>query len=161
MIRKVVREDYDSLATLINSINIFNEEEKKVAVELIYESIFNDEQDYYNTYVFVEKNIILGYHCIGKRSLTDAVYDLYWIVVSPSVQSKGVGQKLLEHAENFVRDKGGRWVLAETSSSENYFRTRNFYLRNNYTIVSQINDFYKMNDNLIVFGKYLNNTKEP
>lgn len=55
MIRKVVKEDYDSLVTIINSIDIFSGEEKDVAIELINESIFNNEQDYYNTYVLLRK----------------------------------------------------------------------------------------------------------
>ena len=60
------------------------------------------------------------------------------------------------HSENFVQENKGRWLLIETSSRENYNATRNFYLRNNYSIVSEIKDFYAVNDSLIVFGKYFN-----
>ena len=41
----------------------------------------------------------LGYHCTGKRPLTDAVYDMYWIVADPESQIKGIGTKFVEHAE--------------------------------------------------------------
>ena len=40
----------------------------------------------------------------GQRPMTDAVYDLYWIVVDPSQKGKGIGKALLHHAENFVKE---------------------------------------------------------
>ncbi|MFC2135582.1 GNAT family N-acetyltransferase, partial [Bacteroidota bacterium] len=141
--------------TIIDKTDLFNSEEKEIALELVDDSLRNPEKDYYNVFVLEEDNKIWGYHCTGKRSLTDGVYDLYWIVVDPELRSKGIGQSLLQHAEKFVTEKNGRWILAETSSRNEYEKTRNFYSRNNYSIVSQINDFYSVGDNLIIFGKYL------
>jgi len=148
-------KDRNQVKKIIDSIIFFNEEEKNIAIELIDETIAIPDQDYYNVYVYEENNVILGYHCTGKRSLTDGVYDLYWIVVNPNFQNKGVGKKLLQHAENFVIENNGRLVLAETSSKESYASTRNFYLKNGYSVLAQIKDFYTKDDNLIVFGKYL------
>ncbi len=155
MIRKLLAEDRQQLVDIINGTNNFTPEEKSVAVELIDEAIEKPNHEYYNLYVFENEGKILGYHCVGKRALTDGVFDLYWIVVGPNAQNLGVGKKLLEHSENFAKENNGRWILAETSSKDSYTATRNFYLRNNYSIVSQIKDFYSVGDNLIVFGKYL------
>ncbi|MEG8946003.1 GNAT family N-acetyltransferase [Rosettibacter firmus] len=155
MIRKLQCDDRNRLVDLIAQIENFNDEEKKVAVELIDEAISNKDQDYYNIYVYENENDIIGYYCIGKRALTDGVYDLYWIVVDPQHQNKGIGKQLLNHAEKFVQEKKGRWILAETSSKESYASTRNFYLRNKYSILAEIKDFYTINDNLIIFGKYI------
>jgi aminoglycoside 6'-N-acetyltransferase I len=155
MIRKLQAEDKAKLVSIVNSTTNFSSEEKIIAVELIDEAAAKPDHEYYNVYVFEDKGKILGYHCVGKRALTDGVYDLYWIVVDSTAQNKGVGKKLLDHAEEFVKERNGRWILAETSSQENYNATRNFYFRNNYTIVAEIKDFYKVQDNLIVFGKYI------
>lgn len=155
MIRKLQAEDRQQLVDIIDGTNNFNPEEKSVAVELIDEAIEKPNHEYYNLYVFENEGKILGYHCVGRRALTDGVFDLYWIVVGPNAQNLGVGKKLLEHSENFAKENNGRWILAETSSKDSYTATRNFYLRNNYSIVSQIKDFYSVGDNLIVFGKYL------
>ncbi|KAF0142263.1 MAG: acetyltransferase gnat family [Stygiobacter sp.] len=155
MIRKLQAEDRQQLVAIIDGTDNFNPEEKSVAVELIDEAIEKPNHEYYNLYVFENEGKILGYHCVGKRALTDGVFDLFWIVVGPSAQNLGVGKKLLEHSENFAKENNGRWILAETSSKDSYTATRNFYLRNNYSIVSQIKDFYSVGDNLIVFGKYL------
>ncbi|MBA4405885.1 N-acetyltransferase [bacterium] len=157
MIRKLQAEDRSQLVFIIEKTENFSQEEKTVAVELIDEAIANPKHEYYNVFVSENDNKLDGYHCIGKRALTDGVYDLFWIVVDKTTQNKGIGKQLLDHSEDFVKEKKGRWILAETSSKDSYDATRNFYLRNKYSIVSQIKDFYAVNDNLIVFGKYIPN----
>ncbi|MBS4034845.1 MAG: GNAT family N-acetyltransferase [Ignavibacterium sp.] len=157
MIRRLKQSDVDKLEIMLKKISAFSEKEVEVAMELINITAFNTDQTDYNIFVYEDEGKIIGYHCTGKRPLTDAVYDLYWIVADPSAGKKGIGKNLIEHAEKFVKDSKGRWLLAETSSKESYAATRNFYLRNKYSIVSQINDFYSFGDNLLVFGKYFNN----
>lgn len=155
MIRKLQSKDRIQLVDIIDGTDNFSPDEKKVAVELIDEALGNVNHEYYNIFVYEDDGRILGYHCTGKRALTDGTFDLFWIVVDSRVQNKGVGKKLLDHAESFVKENNGRWILAETSSKDNYDATRNFYFRNNYSIVAEIKDFYKVNDHLIVFGKYI------
>lgn len=157
MIRSIKPSDVEGLEKLLKKIPNFNEAEVKVAMELIEITVNNPDQTDYNIFVYEEDGKILGYHCTGKRPLTDAVYDLYWIVADPVHSGKGIGKNLLEHAENFVKERKGRWILAETSSKESYLSTQSFYLRNNYTILSEIKDFYAVGDNLLIFGKYFNN----
>ncbi len=157
MIRSIKPSDVEGLEKLLKKIPNFNEAEVKVAMELIEITINNPDQTDYNIFVYEEDGRILGYHCTGKRPLTDAVYDLYWIVADPEHSGKGIGKNLLEHAENFVKERNGRWILAETSSKESYLSTQSFYLRNNYSIISEIKDFYSVGDNLLIFGKYFNN----
>lgn len=157
MIRKFIPADRVQLECILKKIDQFNDMEIEIALELLDTAIDKPEQEDYYIFIFEKDSKILGYHCTGKRPLTDGVYDLYWIVVDPSAQGLGVGSKLLEHAENLVIEKKGRWLLAETSSKDNYFATRSFYEKRNYKVVTQINDFYTVNDHLIVFGKNFNN----
>lgn len=157
MIRSIKPSDVEGLEKLLKKIPNFNDAEVKVAMELIDITVNNPDQTDYNIFIYEEDGKILGYHCTGKRPLTDAVYDLYWIVADPEHSGKGIGKNLLEHAENFVKERKGRWILAETSSKDSYLSTQSFYLRNNYTILSEIKDFYAVGDNLLIFGKYFNN----
>jgi ribosomal protein S18 acetylase RimI-like enzyme len=154
IVRKLKSDDRDKIEALLSQIDNFKQSERDVAMELIDFAVLRPGQEDYNIFVYEEDGNILGYHCTGKRALTDGVFDLYWIVVSPESQGKGIGSLLLKHAEDFVINNKGRWLLAETSSKENYSATRNFYLRKNYSVVAEINDFYSLNDNLIIFGKY-------
>jgi aminoglycoside 6'-N-acetyltransferase I len=156
MIRSLKLADAKIIEGILNKIPIFDDEEIRLAMELVNIVASDPKQTDYNLFVYEEDGMILGYHCTGKRPLTDGVYDLYWIVANPDHGKKGIGKKLLEHAESFVNEKKGRWLLAETSSKDSYSATRNFYMRNNYSIISEINDFYSKGDSLIVFGKYFN-----
>lgn len=156
MIRRLKSVDRKQIKHFLKDVDEFSGEEKEVALELIDESLDDpDSEDSYIVYVYEENKKVLGYYCIAKRDLTDGVYDLYWIVVKPGKQNKGIGKKLMTHCEKFVKDLNGRWILIETSSQPNYERTRNFYLRNFYTIVTEIKDFYSKGDSLVIFGKYL------
>jgi GNAT superfamily N-acetyltransferase len=156
MIRKLKPDDVKTIETILKNINIFSEAEVNVAMELVNAAAADAKQTDYNVFVYEEGGNVIGYHCTGKRPLTDAVYDLYWIVTDPNHKNKGVGKTLLAHAEQFVLQLSGRWLLIETSSKDSYEGTRNFYLRNNYSIISEINDFYAQGDKLIIFGKYFN-----
>lgn len=158
MIRKVRQSDADKIEKILRKIPQFTEKEIQVAMELVNIAVNNHTQTDYNVFVYEQKEKIYGYHCTGKRPLTEAVYDLYWIVSDPEAEIKGIGTELVKHAERFVNEKSARWLLAETSSRESYSRTRNFYLRNSFSIVAEINDFYSDGDNLIVFGKYFSNS---
>lgn len=156
MIRKLKQADAPVIEGMLNRIPQFTPAEVEVAMELVNIAANNQFQTDYNIFVYEHENKILGYYCAGKRPLTDGVYDLYWIAADPEAGIKGIGWDLLGHAENFVVENEGRWMLAETSSKDSYVATRNFYLRNHYTIIAQINDFYSVGDSLMVFGKYFN-----
>jgi len=157
MIRKLKLDDASIIESILKKVDSFSEDEINVAMELVNVAASDPEQTDFNVFVYTHKGNVLGYHCTGKRPLTDAVYDLYWIVTDPDYSNRGIGKLLIEHAENFVLQKKGRWLLIETSSKKDYESARNFYLRNRYSIVSEIKDFYARGDKLITFGKYFNN----
>ncbi len=157
MIRRLKPADAGIIEDILKKIPLFKKEDIKVAMELVNITASNPLQTDYNIFIYENDGTVLGYHCTGKRPLTDAVYDLYWIVTDPDHGKKGIGKSLLEHAEDFVLQNNGRWMLIETSSKESYSATRNFYMRNNYSIISEINDFYSKGESLLVFGKYFNN----
>lgn len=156
IIRDLEKKDREILKQILFETSNFSEEEKKVGLELIDITINNPEQKDYMIRVAELDSKVCGYYCIGQRSLTDGVYDLYWIVVDSKNKGNGIGTKLIADAESFVRNKNGRLILAETSSRNDYIQTRNFYKKNNYNEVATIKDFYKVGDDLIIFGKYLN-----
>jgi aminoglycoside 6'-N-acetyltransferase I len=154
MIRRIKQADASSIEVILKRISAFTSNEVEVAMELVNIAVLNPLQRDYHIFVYESEGKILGYHCSGRRPLTDGVYDLYWIAADPESKIKGIGKSLLENAEALVTENKGRWLLAETSSKDSYLKTRNFYLRNNFSIVAQINDFYSVGDHLIVFGKY-------
>jgi ribosomal protein S18 acetylase RimI-like enzyme len=98
---------------------------------------------------------VCGYYCVGPTPATAATFDLYWIAVDPAMQGKRIGKGLEEHAVEAVRARGGRLIIAETSSQPKYAATREFYLRRGYAEVARIKEYYRPGDDLVVYGKYL------
>ncbi len=160
LIRDMTKEDRETLKEILFHTNNFSTEEKEVGLELIDIAINNPEQKDYYFKVAEVNSKVLGYYCIGHRALTDGVYDLYWIVVSTDARGAGIGSELIKNAEEYVKSKNGRLILAETSSRDDYKSTRSFYKKHNYKEIAIIKDFYKVGDSLIIFGKYLNNQGE-
>jgi len=155
-IRATENKDRDKIKKILISTEMFTDEEINVAIELIDEFIEKGEKSGYEIYSYVdESDEVSGYICFGKRPLTLATFDIYWIAVDPSSQRNGIGKSLIEFAEQKIKEKGGKLILVETSSQEKYHGTRSFYRACGYEEISRIKDFYKPGDDLIIFAKYI------
>jgi ribosomal protein S18 acetylase RimI-like enzyme len=102
---------------------------------------------------------VQGYVLFGPTPMTEGVFDLYWIAVDPSRQGEGLGQLLLRFVENEVRRQAGRMLLIETSSKRSYAPTIRFYQRAGYVEISRIKDFYRIEDDKVVFSKNLTDAR--
>ncbi len=155
-IRPLRREDKEPIHDLLRATDVFSEEEIGVAIELIQISLDDENQKDYEIFSYVDnEERVTGYACIGPTPATQGTYDLYWVAVSPSEHGKGIGSQLLQFAEDHIRAKGGRFLIAETSSTPKYEKTRAFYERKEFSKVAHVKDYYKPGDDLIIFGKYL------
>jgi ribosomal protein S18 acetylase RimI-like enzyme len=157
-IRGLEPRDRSPIGDMVISSGKFNDVEVATALELVDEALKEGEGSGYLFAVLgndQEHDSAIGYACYGPVPLTDGVYDLYWIVVDPSVQSRGLGRRLLVHAERDVVKRGGRMLLIETSSQESYGATIRFYERGGYHLEARVRDFYKMGDDKLIFKKEL------
>jgi GNAT superfamily N-acetyltransferase len=98
---------------------------------------------------------LAGLAYYAPASMTDRTWYLYWIIVDKPLHSRGIGGRLLRHAEGEIRGRGGRLFLIETSSLPLYEPTRRFYLRHGYDATCTIPDYYTDGDSLVVFSKRL------
>jgi ribosomal protein S18 acetylase RimI-like enzyme len=101
------------------------------------------------------QRVVQGFAVYGPTPKAEGVYDLYWIAVHRTQQGRGVGQLLLRFVENEVRRQNGRMLLIETSSKASYAPTIRFYQHNGYEEISRIKDFYRIEDDKVVFCKKL------
>lgn len=158
MIRALIQDDREKIKNILIDTNNFSDDEVSIALELLDVALNNEDQKNYE--IFVDENDentndLNGYVCIGPRPLTEGTYDLYWIAVNPKIQSKGVGSKLVLYIENHIKSKGGYLVLIETSGKPSYEKERKFYEKNNYRRAVELEHFYKKNDSLVIYSKYL------
>jgi ribosomal protein S18 acetylase RimI-like enzyme len=154
--RTIQKEDRPGLEHLLSGISSFDSDDLAVALELIDIALTGTEQmDYLFLLAVDEHNQPIGYACYGPTPLTDGTYDLYWIAVSADLSGKGIGTSLLHAVEDDIRARKGRMLVIETSSSEEYLKTRNFYLKNDYPLAETIKDFYRPGEDRVTFLKHL------
>lgn len=97
----------------------------------------------------------IAYACFGATPMTDATYDIYWMITAPAARGQGLGGQLLREVEALLAGRGARTIRIETSSLEGQGGARRFYERAGYTVVGTIPDFYRPGDDLITFAKRL------
>lgn len=104
---------------------------------------------------FDEAGSLTGYACFGPTPGTDRTFDLYWIAVHPAAQSTGEGARLLEAVERTLAARSARLLVVETSSRDDYARTRRFYERRGYGEAARLHDFYAPADDRVIYIKRL------
>ncbi len=159
-IRPAERKDRDRIHEVLIATGRFNADEVRHAMDLVDQAYAHPERGEYHVHVLEEpdsgpRKTVQGYVCFGATPLADGVFDLYWIAVDPKQQGIGFGQMLLRFVENEVRRQRGRMLLIETSSKESYAPTIRFYQRSGYDEISRIKDFYRIEDDKVVFCKNL------
>lgn len=159
-IRPAERKDRDRIHEVLIATGRFNADEVRCAIDLVDQAFEHPERDEYHVHVLEEpdsgpRKTVQGYVCFGATPLANGVFDLYWIAVDPKQQRLGYGQLLLRFVENEVRRRRGRMLLIETSSKESYAPTIRFYQRSGYDEISRIKDFYRIEDDKVVFCKKL------
>ena len=157
-IRQLEPRDRSRIEEMVVSSGKFNAVEIETALELADDALKEGDE---SGYIFVVLDygeahpVLHGFACYGLAPLTQGVYDLYWIVVDPVAQRKGLGRYLLEYVERDVTKRGGRMLLIETSSQETYSATIRFYERNGYQLMARIKNYYRIGDDKLVFSKEL------
>ncbi len=153
-LRALRRTDRGPIESLVRRTERFPSAEVDVAMELVDLGLSEDARGY--LFVVAERDeAVVGYACWGIASMSLAVYDLYWIVVSPDAQGGGIGQALLRHAEADVRDRDGHSLLIETEGSPAYAAARRFYLAAGYTEAGRVADYYGPSKDKVVYVKRL------
>jgi ribosomal protein S18 acetylase RimI-like enzyme len=156
-LRDLLPIDRAPLAALLSKVGNLNEDECAVALELVDEKLEKPDTSTYRFFMAVDdvgtEERLLGYLCWGRTPMTERTVDLYWIVVDQALQGRGVGRFLLVALEDQMRDEGLLTIRVETASSEAYNGTIAFYEKTAFELSGRIRDFYKDDDDLLIFTK--------
>lgn len=156
--------DADRIEAVTRATGFFSEEEIGIARELAEENLAKGEvgSEYYFLILDAQAGDlgesqrspdIDAYACFGPIPGTRASYDLYWIVVAPSAQGRGLGRALVSAVEERLREVGGKRLYADTSSRAQYAPTRAFYERCGFTQVALLEDYYDDGDGKVMYAK--------
>jgi ribosomal protein S18 acetylase RimI-like enzyme len=139
---------------MVEATGVFRTDEIDVAVEVFDDAVARPGVDYHGLGAY-DGDRLVGFALFGKTPCTVATWDLYWIVVDPALHRGGVGRHLMAAAEHAVARYGGRLIVVETSSRDDYAPTRAFYESLEYDRASEIAHYYAPDDHLIVYTKLL------
>ena len=98
---------------------------------------------------------VIGFGFCEPERMTEGTWNLLAIGVSPEQQGMGHGAKLMAFLEDVLRRRKARILLVETSGTDAFKLTRQFYLKNGYVQEARIRAFYDAGDDKIVFWKQL------
>jgi len=153
MIRPTTPEDTDAIVRIAASTGVFKPHEL-VALREVLDDYFAEEKNNGHIAVTLESNgKPAGFAYYAPAAMTDRTWYLYWIAVDKNVHAKGLGTRLLHHAEADVKKANGRIFYIETSSLPHYELTRKFYLKHGYDQTGVLRDFYADGDDMVVFCK--------
>jgi ribosomal protein S18 acetylase RimI-like enzyme len=152
-VRELVAVDRPAVEEMLEACGAFNEEEVRVALEMVDEAVGSDGE--YSVFAAETDGRVCGYVLVGPTPLTASTWHLYWICVHPDFQGSGVGRALQTHVESFIRARGGERIVLETDGMASYERTREFYRRAGYTEAGVIPDYFKPGSDCVLFYKEL------
>jgi len=153
------RSDREEIGRILRETGAFRPEEVAIGLELVDESLNPGPTTDYQWWIAEMDARVVGFACFGPVPLTEGTFDLYWIAISPEARGAGVADRLDDAVADSVRRAGGRWLLAETSSTPPYEAARRFYRRRGYDAVERIADFYRVGDDRLTFGKRLDRSE--
>jgi ribosomal protein S18 acetylase RimI-like enzyme len=155
MLRPTTPADTPALLALTAATGVFKPHEVETLEEVLDD--YHHEGDEYGHVCLTldDGGVPVGFVYFGPAAMTDRTWELWWIVVGKAEQGRGRGRWLLDRVEEQVRARAGRLLLIETSSTPHYDPTRRFYLKNQYTLVAQIPDYYADGDDKVIFAKRL------
>jgi len=151
----VTSADQHHVREIVSSSGFFSQDEINIAMELVVERLKKGpESGYYFLFAEIEDRVV-GYSCFGPIPATLYSYDLYWIVVHPNWQGKGIGHRLLVASEEVIKNLGGQHVYIETAGRDQYKPTRAFYISCGYAEEARLEDFYAPGDAKHIYVKHV------
>jgi GNAT superfamily N-acetyltransferase len=148
--------DIAAVERLVRGTRVFSQAEIAIARELVEENLAKgaDASGYH--FLFADgRDGVEGYACFGPIAGTVRRWELYWIAVDPSQHRTGLGRRLQKASEDAVRALGGVYLIAETSTRQDYAPARGFYLAQGYRLLAEVPDWHDDGDGLAIFGKRL------
>lgn len=151
IVRPPVAADRVALLEALERCGAFSAVEVEIAIGMIDEALAGDY-----TAVGVEVDGALrGYTLLGRATLTERSWYLYWICMHPAYERRGFARALQRAAEDAVQAGGGDKIVLETSGRPGYARSRAFYEGAGYAETGRIRDFYSPGDDCIIYCKRL------
>lgn len=147
--------DVARIERLTQAVGVFRQEEVVIAGELVNDRLIGKDETYQFLFLRDADEQIIAYSCYGVICMTDERYDLYWIVVHPALQGKGIGSQLMAETLEHIAAAGGKAVYIETSSTAPYQPAQTLYQKHGFGLEARLKNFYREGDDKLIYTKFL------
>lgn len=157
VIRTATDVDVEAIKTIAVDAEMFSLDEVKFFDEMLG-GFFDGSLEGHQWLVVEDDGIVVAAANFAPEPFADRLWNLYFIAVTPQRQGRRLGHSLINHIEAELTGRGSdvaRVLLVETSSTDQYARTRAFYRNLGYDEEARIRQFYGPDDDKIVFWKSL------
>lgn len=161
MLRDLTPDDLNLLCAQAAATQVFYDYEITTLRDVLEDYLHQAHEDFGHVCRVWLENVPLGFVYYAPVEMTDRTWELWWIVVDPDSQGRGIGQKLLKAVEADLVSRNQRLLLIETSSLPRYESARQFYLKAGYIEVARVKDFYTSGDDKVIFWKTFETIKKP
>lgn len=157
-IRAATAADLDRIKEIAVAADMFSIEEAEFFDEMLHGALDGSLEGHH--WLVAESgdgNVVSGAQ-FAPEPFADRMWNLYFIAVDPAAQGTGIGRAVMAHVEADLRRRGddkARTLIVETSSTDQYARTRQFYAGLGYNEEARIREFYGPDDHKVVFWKSL------
>lgn len=155
-VRLLEPRDRDRVEAMTRSVGLFWDWEVPIALEVFDDAVGTNaaktvDPDYETAGVDLH-GWLAGWAVWGPRPGEATTFDLYWIVVDPAAQGRGIGAGLMDEMDRRIAGRASR-VIVETSGRADYQPTRRFYEARGYRRIGTVPDHYAPGDDQVVFEK--------
>ena len=151
-VRPTVQNDIAALQSVLDETQLFPSE---MLPELIEGFLSGNAQDIWLT--CESDGIAIGFCYAAPEQLADGTWNMLAIAVARDLQGKGVGRAIVQQLEIELKTRGQRILIADTSGTDEFGDTRDFYRKNGYCEEARIRGFWGPGDDKVVFWKSLAN----
>jgi len=150
-IRQTKQDDIIALQEVLNGTELFPSEMLPDMVRA-----FVSDADSSDIWLTCEaKGKAVGFCYAVPEELAEGTWNMLAIAILPAEQGNGFGGAITQHLEVELKKRGQRILIADTSGTDEFAQTREFYRKNGYSEEARIRDFWAAGDDKIVFWKSL------
>ncbi len=158
-IRPATAADLDRIKEIAVAADMFSIDEAEFFDEMVNGALDGSLENHQWLVAEDSNGAVVSAAQFAPEPFADRMWNLYFIAVDPTHQGTGIGSSVMAHVEADLKQRGeqhARTLVVETSSTDQYARTRSFYAGLGYDEEARIREFYGPGDHKVVFWKQIN-----
>ena len=152
IIRPTKEADIAALQAVVDATALFPSE---MLPDMVGGFLTNPEDDDALWFTCESDGRAVGFCFAKPEQLADGTWNMLAIAVDPAMQGHGCGRAIVEQLETDLAGEGARVLIADTSGTDAFAKTREFYRKCGYSEEARIRDFWAAGDDKVVFWKRL------